>query len=367
MKQEEYRDQPREYTPGEEHAPLPEEYTPRPAEHITAREYGDGEEEFESVPSAPTGEEEKAAEEKEKKKRKLMRYLLAAAAMTAVITLSAGEMGLISLPGIGPAVTESPVTDAPVTNDPAHEEFPDWGVLTPHAGNVRMADLHYPTYAVPVTAGKRYRVAFHPEDMTARLAYFDYLAEFQTQMYHVLSPEVASMLINTPGENPYRLSVTDNGLPSWRPVCMGFAAEGGYTVPVPAAKGRLERVKHTDTGIYLIPLFVRGGAEGVTLRTLEEAVVLADETVFLGCLDLSAFTDFNSTNYGRAAVASAEIHHADSFKKHRAAIAVYIPKFTKTEFAVFDFTVAAGEATLTLPTFLSLEEIDPGGGEEINP
>lgn len=108
MKQEEYRDQPREYTQGEEHAPLPEEYTPRPAEHITAREYGDGEEEFESVPSAPTGEEEKAAEEKEKKKRKLMRYLLAAAAMTAVITLSAGEATLtlptfLSLEEIDPA------------------------------------------------------------------------------------------------------------------------------------------------------------------------------------------------------------------------------------------------------------------------
>lgn len=367
MKQDEYRAQPREHEQAEEHAPLPEEYSPGPEEYPAVREYGSARDEYESSPRRLS--EDTGGEAKEKRKRKLMRYLLAAAAMTAVITLSAGEMGLIFLPGIGPVetdvpVTEEPVIEEPVTDAPPSSEPVPWGTLTPHVGNVRMADLHYPTYTVRVSADKQYRVVFHAEEETARTAYFDYLAEYLTHMYHVLSSDTAAMLINTPEESPYRLSVTDNGLPSFRPVCMGFSAEGGYTVPVPADQRPLELVKCLDTGIYLIPMFGQSGGGATVLTAAGETVRLSAEPIYLGCLDLSAFTNFNSGNYGRISAGQVERYSADSYREHRAAIAVYIPTFSKTEFDVYAFTVMEGEAVLTLPTFLTLEEFDPAESGE---
>ncbi|MBE6576501.1 MAG: hypothetical protein E7654_09565 [Ruminococcaceae bacterium] len=357
MKQDEYRELPREHEQAEEHTPVPEEYSPGPEEYVPAREYESAKDEYEASPRRLN--EDRGGEEKEQKKRKLMRYLLAAAAMTAVVTLSAGEMGLISLPGIGSAVPDAPVTDAPVTDAPTDSEPIPWGTLTPHAGNVRMADLHYPTYTVRASAGKQYRVVFHPEDEAARTAYFDYLAEYLTHMYHVLSSGTADMLINTPEESPYRLSVTDNGLPSLRPVCMGFSAEGEYTVPVQADQRPLERVKFLDTGIYLIPMFGQSGGGTTVLTAAGETVQLSDSPSCLGYLDLSAFTNFNFGNYGRVSAEGVERYSADSYREHRAAIAVYIPTFSKTDFDVYAFSVTEGEAVLTLPTFLSLEEYDP--------
>ena len=139
---------------------------------------------------------------------------------------------------------------------------------------------------------------------------------------------------------------------------MGFSAETGYTAPAPATQRPRERVKNLDTGIYLIPLFGRSETEETVLTTPEGTVTLSDAISPIGCLDLSVFTGFNSGDYGRVSVVLAEQYHTDTFKEHRGAIAVYLPTFTQTEFEVYEFTVTAGEAVLTLPAFLTLTEID---------